>query len=52
LYVSAQNIKTFTKYSGYDPELGAYNNNARLMNIDNGHYPNPKTFTVGANIEF
>lgn len=52
LYASAQNLKTFTKYSGYDPELGAYNNRATYMNIDNGRYPLPKTFTVGVNIEF
>lgn len=51
-YVSAQNLKTFTKYSGYDPELGAINNSAMYMNIDNGHYPIPRTYTVGANIEF
>ncbi len=52
VYVSAQNLKTFTKYSGYDPELGAINNRATFMNIDNGRYPVPRTFTVGANIEF
>src|SRR5699024_5527455 len=27
LFISAQNIYTFTSYSGYDPELGAFNNN-------------------------
>lgn len=52
IYVSAQNLKTFTNYSGYDPELGAINNRATFMNIDNGRYPLPRTFTVGANIEF
>lgn len=52
VYVSAQNLKTFTKYSGYDPELGAINNSATFMNVDNGRYPVPKTFQVGANIEF
>jgi TonB-dependent starch-binding outer membrane protein SusC len=52
MYVSAQNLKTFTKYSGYDPELGAINNRATFMNIDNGRYPVPRTFTVGASIEF
>jgi len=52
LYVSVQNLHTFTKYSGYDPELGAYNSRITLMNIDNGHYPNPRSFTIGANIEF
>lgn len=52
LYASIQNLKTFTKYSGYDPELGAFNNSVRFMNIDNGNYPNPTTFTIGANIDF
>jgi len=52
LYVSIQNLKTFSNYSGYDPEIGAFNNNIRLMNVDMGHYPNPRTVTIGANIEF
>jgi TonB-dependent starch-binding outer membrane protein SusC len=52
VFVSAQNLHTFTKYSGYDPEIGAINNKVGLMNIDNGHFPNPRTFTVGANVEF
>lgn len=51
LYLSAQNLWTFTKYSGYDPEVGAFNNNIRLMNVDAGHYPNPRSITVGLNIE-
>jgi TonB-dependent starch-binding outer membrane protein SusC len=52
IYASVQNLKTFTGYSGYDPELGAYNNQATFVNVDMGHYPNPRTYTVGANIEF
>lgn len=52
IYVSGQNLYTFTKYSGYDPELGSFNNSVLLQNVDYGHYPNPRTFTVGANIEF
>ncbi|MES2458525.1 MAG: TonB-dependent receptor [Bacteroidota bacterium] len=51
-FVSVQNLYTFSNYSGYDPELGATNNNIRFMNIDNGHYPVPRTFTIGTNIEF
>lgn len=50
-YVSIQNLYTFSDYSGYDPEVGAFNNNIRLMNVDMGHYPNPRSFTFGANIE-
>lgn len=52
IYGSIQNLKTFTKYSGYDPEIGAFNNSIKLMNVDTGHYPNPRTFTIGANVQF
>lgn len=52
LYFSAQNLYTFTNYSGYDPEIGAFNKNVLSQNVDNGRYPNPRTLTVGANIEF
>jgi TonB-linked SusC/RagA family outer membrane protein len=51
LYVSVQNLYTFTDYSGYDPEIGAFNNDIRLMNVDAGHYPVPRTVTIGVNIE-
>jgi TonB-dependent starch-binding outer membrane protein SusC len=51
-FVSVQNLYTFTKYSGYDPEIGAYNNSITLMNVDMGHYPNPRTVSCGLNVEF
>lgn len=51
VYGSAQNLWTFTKYSGYDPEIGTLNQNALLMGIDNGRYPSPRTFTLGLNVE-
>ncbi|OQP43071.1 SusC/RagA family TonB-linked outer membrane protein [Niastella yeongjuensis] len=52
LYLSAQNVYTFTKYTGYDPEIGSFDKNVLSQNVDNGHYPNPRTITIGANIEF
>lgn len=52
IYGSIQNLHTFTKYSGYDPEVGAYNQNALLLGVDNGRYPSPRTFTLGINVEF
>lgn len=56
VYVSAQNLLTFTNYSGYDPELGSLGSqddgNGILLNVDNGRYPVPRSFTIGANIEF
>jgi TonB-linked SusC/RagA family outer membrane protein len=52
LYATVQNLKTYTNYSGYDPEIGAFNQKALLMNIDNGRYPMPRTYTFGLNLEF
>ena len=47
-----QNVYTFTKYSGYDPEIGAYNQSSLLQNIYRGRYPTPRTYTVGVNLAF
>ena len=52
VYTSVQNLYTFTKYSGYDPEVGAFNQNSLQMNVENGRYPLPRTITVGINAEF
>ena len=52
VYGSVQNLYTFTKYSGYDPEVGAFNQNSLQMNVENGRYPLPRTFTLGVNAEF
>ena len=52
VYLNAQNLYTFTKYSGYDPEIGAYNQSSLLQNIDRGRYPTPMSVTFGVNIGF
>jgi len=52
IYGSAQNLYTFTKYSGYDPEIGSFNQSPLLSGIDNGRYPSPRTFSIGVNVEF
>lgn len=52
VYGSVQNLYTFTNYSGYDPEIGSLNNSILLMNVDLGHYPIPRTYTFGVNVEF
>lgn len=52
IYVNVQNVHTFTKYSGFDPEIGAYNQSSLLQNIDRGRYPTPRTYTVGLNLTF
>ncbi|MEW2920590.1 TonB-dependent receptor [Muricauda sp. ANG21] len=52
IYGSVQNLYTFTNYSGYDPEVGAFNQNPLLAGVDNGRYPLPRTFTFGIDIDF
>lgn len=43
-YVTASNLFTVTKYSGYDPEVGS--------GVDYGNYPQSRTFTFGLNANF
>ncbi|GLR17280.1 SusC/RagA family TonB-linked outer membrane protein [Portibacter lacus] len=52
VYFNAQNIYTFTKYSGYDPEIGAFNQSPLLQNVDMGRYPTPRMFTFGLDLDF
>ena len=51
-YVNAQNIRTFTKYKGYDPEIGAFNQDPLLQNVDMGRYPTPRVITFGVDVDF
>jgi hypothetical protein len=50
LYANIQNVWIFTAYSGYDPEIGAYNQQAGKLNIDTGRYPSPRVYTFGLNL--
>jgi TonB-linked SusC/RagA family outer membrane protein len=53
VYVSAQNILTFTNYTGYDPEVGNRTPNNSLTNgIDYFSYPQPKAFQIGIQAGF
>ncbi|KQT18246.1 SusC/RagA family TonB-linked outer membrane protein [Chryseobacterium sp. Leaf404] len=47
-YVTAENLVTFTKYTGYDPEIAAGDS----FGIDRAFYPQARTFIFGANITF
>lgn len=50
MYVSAQNLFTFTRYSGLDPEIGAVS--ALEIGIDRGFYPQARTFLGGLSVTF
>ena len=52
LYVNAQNLFTVTNYSGYDPEIGSFNQDPLRQNIDMGRYPTPRVFTFGIDVDF
>jgi len=53
LYVQAQNLYTFTKYTGLDPEVGnSAGGSGWASGIDLGLYPPSRTYLVGASIKF
>lgn len=47
VYVTGENLFTFTKYTGYDPEIGG-----GALSIDRGQYPQARSFMFGVNLEF
>jgi hypothetical protein len=49
VYLSAQNLVTFTKYKGFDPELG---NQGGSFGVDRGIYPQSRVLLGGLNIGF
>jgi hypothetical protein len=66
VYFTAQNLYTFTKYTGYNPEInsfGAQNLNAGTQNLNPGSqnlnlgadvnsYPPARTFLLGVKLGF
>lgn len=50
VYLAAQNLLTFTGYSGHDPEIGS--TWALDVGIDRNIYPQARTFSLGLNLDF
>lgn len=50
VYVSAQNLITFTKYTGPDPEVSTYSDSNLTPGFDFSPYPRTKVVTIGASI--
>jgi len=48
IYVGAQNIATFTKYKGFNPEVQS--NSQQYQGVDRGQYPVPKSFNAGISL--
>ncbi len=57
-YASSQNLLTFTKYKGYDPEIGDLTQSAASdirslgIGVDLGNYPQPRMYSFGVNVNF
>jgi hypothetical protein len=53
VYIMAQNLYTFTKYFGYNPEANLYGNSVNpTYGVDQGSYPLNRAITIGSNISF
>ena len=48
VYANVSNAFIITKYKGMDPEIGSWN--PLQAGWDSGYYPQPRVFTIGANI--
>lgn len=51
LYVTGNNLLTFTSYSGYDPEVSTMSSSL-TPGVDFGAYPRSRSFIMGANLTF
>ena len=48
-FVMAENLITWTKYWGFDPEISS---GGKSLGIDKGVYPQARTWTIGLNLTF
>lgn len=47
LYLTGENLLTFTRYTGFDPEIGG-----GVFGVDRGYYPQARTGMLGINLQF
>jgi TonB-linked SusC/RagA family outer membrane protein len=55
LFITGQNVYTFTKYIGMDPEIGTSTDDSNYpwaKGIDIGYYPSPRTVLMGVSVKF
>ncbi|KAA9349283.1 SusC/RagA family TonB-linked outer membrane protein [Larkinella humicola] len=52
VYLTSNNLFTFTKYPGYDPEISNSGDNMLAAGIDYLGYPPARTFTLGLSLTF
>lgn len=52
IYLTAQNLFTLTKYTGYDPEASSFNSRVTEIGIDQGTYPQYRALILGLSVGF
>lgn len=52
VFANIQNVYTWSKYDGLDPEVGAMYGDALMTGVDYGRYPSPRIYTMGLNVSF
>jgi catalase len=58
VYLAAQNLMTFTQYTGLDPEVGTTNHVTNVgaptlnVGVDDGIYPQARTISAGIQLDF
>ncbi|WNJ21069.1 TonB-dependent receptor [Pontibacter sp. G13] len=52
VYVAADNLLTFTNYSGWDPEIGELYGNPLYYGVDIANYPQGRIFRMGLDLKF
>ena len=52
LGLSAHNLFVVTKYTGWDPEVSSFGASSKRIGIDNGSYPNSRSFSFDVKFQF
>lgn len=53
VFLTLQNLITITKYTGFDPEIGAdLGSSSNIFGVDRGAYPQAKAYILGINFNF
>lgn len=52
VYVSGNNLFTFTRYTGYDPEVNTAGENTLQYGVDNTGYPVARSYLLGLQVTF
>jgi hypothetical protein len=50
IYVTGENLLTWTHYTAYDPEVSSYS--GLQIGVDDGSYPQSRTYIFGLNVQF